>query len=156
MADVWLREDLRDSDDLVSVSDFALEIGMDPKSFSNRIRAYADKVPEVVRVVNNKTRYFVRAELKLFVDSITGNPPRTKQELAIAEIAYLKGAIREGEAGLRKHDATVEASRKNVEKAKSGLETNLAARRKAKSLVDRRREELEIAELLLKMSQREY
>lgn len=145
MADLWVRPELKESNDLITPSEFGHAHGMETTAMASRLRRYADKAPQVARIVNARTRYYVRGELEVFLAETSSTSPRTAKEVAYAEVVYLEQAIAEGEAGLKNHDAAVATSEENLRRATEALAKKKEARSKARSFLNRRRKELEIA-----------
>lgn len=145
MTDVWVRPELKGSDNLISLADFGTKHGMLHKNaMASRLKSYADKAPKVVRITG-RTRYYLESDLEKFLE-VTSNPtPRTAKEVAQAEAAYLKQAIQELEAGMRKHDGEVALSQYNVRRAQEALDKKKAARKAATTLLNKRKKQLEIA-----------
>lgn len=143
MADMWVRPEFKGSK-LVTPAEFGEARGMETTAMASRMRRYADKAPQVVRVVNNRTRYYLESELEDFLEKTSGNAPRSPYEVAYAEVVHLEQSIAEGVIGLANHDASVIKSEENLRKAAEALRKKKAARRKAAEALTRRRKELDI------------
>lgn len=151
MADVWVRPEHKDSDELVTPVAFGEERGMEATAMASRLKRYADKAPVVVRV-DGRTRYYLESELVKFMEDTSSTTPRSPREVAYAEVVYLEQAIQEGEAGLKNHDVAVATSREHLRRAQVALDKKEEARRKAASALNRRRKELEIARARMNLS----
>lgn len=153
MPDVWVRPEMRNSDkQLITPTEFGMARGMEATAMAARLKRYADKAPQVVRVSNGRRRYYVESELEKFLEDTSSTTPRSAGEVAYAEIVYLEQMIQEGEAGLKNHDTYVESAEATLRKAQATLEKRKAARRKASNALTRKRKGLEIARARMSLS----
>ena len=52
MADLWVRPELKESNDLITPAAFGHAHGMETTAMASRLRRYADKAPQVVRMAH--------------------------------------------------------------------------------------------------------
>jgi hypothetical protein len=152
MAEVWVRPELRDQKSLVTPVAFGESRGMESTAMASRLRRYADKAPQVVMVVNNRTRYYLESDLVKFLEDTSSTTPRSAREVAYAEIVHLEQVIAEGEAGLKNHDTAIATSEDHLRRAVEALSKRKEGRRKAASILNRRLRELDIARARMDLS----
>ena len=119
---------------LLTTQEFADKYGTTLSVIRAAVTRYADQVPEVVKLVNGRLKYYAESEfLKFFNDVTTRTHDRSPLEVARSEVARIKMTLQDTEERVEKRREDLAKAERDLRKFREqlkGMEERVALEEK--------------------------